>query len=106
MTAIIAPRDALTLGRVSNLPTAWSNVLAGTLLAGGTITAGVVPVLIAMSLMYVGGMFLNDAYDAAIDARERPSRPIPSGQVSAEAVFRAGFGMLALAVVLLFLVGW
>jgi 4-hydroxybenzoate polyprenyltransferase len=106
MTAIIAPRVALRLGRVSNLPTVWSNVLAGTALAGGEITAAVVPVLIAMSLMYVGGMFLNDAYDAEVDGRERPSRPIPSGQVSADAVFRAGFAMLALAAILLFLVGW
>jgi 4-hydroxybenzoate polyprenyltransferase len=59
-----------------------------------------------MSFMYVGGMFLNDAYDAEIDARERPSRPIPSGQVSAGAVFQAGFGMLAIGTLLLFLVSW
>ena len=27
-------------------------------------------------------MFLNDAFDAAIDARERPERPIPSGRIA------------------------
>ena len=41
-------------------------------------------VLLAMSLFYVGGMYLNDYFDRAIDARERPERPIPAGDISAE----------------------
>jgi len=46
---------------VSNLPTVWTNVLAGTVLAGGAWQSGRMGiVLIAMSLMYVGGMYLND----------------------------------------------
>ena len=86
---------ALRLGRVSNLPTVSTNVLAGIVLAGVQPSiARVVIVCIAMSLMYVAGMFLNDAFDRDIDRRERPDRPIPSGQVSALAVFQAGFGML------------
>jgi hypothetical protein len=36
-------------------------------------------------------MYLNDAFDQEIDARERPERPIPSGAVSARTVFGAGF---------------
>jgi 4-hydroxybenzoate polyprenyltransferase len=40
-------------------------------------------------------MYLNDAFDREIDARERPDRPIPSGQISSAAVFVLGFGMLA-----------
>jgi 4-hydroxybenzoate polyprenyltransferase len=39
-------------------------------------------------------MYLNDAFDCEFDARERPERPIPSGQASAAAVFGAGFAML------------
>ncbi len=69
----------LKLGRVSNLPTVWTNVLAGTVLAAGTVQSwrtGLV--LLAMSLFYVGGMYLNDYFDRAIDARERPQRPIPA----------------------------
>jgi 4-hydroxybenzoate polyprenyltransferase len=58
---------------------------------------------VALSLFYVAGMYLNDAYDAEIDARERPERPIPSGEVSAETVFTLGFGMMALGLALL---GW
>jgi 4-hydroxybenzoate polyprenyltransferase len=49
-------------------------------------------------------MFLNDAFDREIDARERPDRPIPSGQVSALSVFNAGFALLAGGVLLVALV--
>ena len=54
-----------------------------------------------MSLFYVGGMYLNDAFDREIDARERPSRPIPSGRASAALVSAMGFAMLAVGVGLL-----
>jgi 4-hydroxybenzoate polyprenyltransferase len=98
---------ALRLGRVSNLPTVWTNTLAGIVLAGGSVAdPRTVPLLLALSLFYVAGMYLNDAYDAEIDARERPERPIPSGQVSAETVFAAGFGMMGLGLALLFWVGY
>jgi len=86
---------ALRLGRVSNLPTVTSNVLAAVALSGGAPPALRVAVIcVAMSLMYVAGMFLNDAFDREIDARERPERPIPSGEVRAAAVFDAGFALL------------
>ena len=84
------------LGRVSNLPTVWTNVLAATVLAGGDwrdLRTGIV--LVAMSLFYVGGMYLNDYFDRAIDARERPTRPIPAGDVSAGTVAAIGFALLA-----------
>ncbi len=85
----------LTLGRVSNLPTVWTNVLAGTVLAGGSWQDWrFASVLVAMSLFYVGGMYLNDYFDRAIDAVERPYRPIPSGQISAPAVAVIGLALL------------
>jgi UbiA prenyltransferase family len=88
---------ALKLGRISNLPTVWTNVLVGALLAGGSLADARLPLLmLALSLFYVGGMFLNDAFDREFDAAHRPERPIPSGQVSAPQVFGFGFGMLAL----------
>ena len=86
---------ALQLGRVSNLPTVWSNVLAGTVLAGGKAWSGAtLLVMLALSLFYVGGMYLNDAFDRDIDSQERPTRPIPAGLISANTVFAAGFGLL------------
>jgi 4-hydroxybenzoate polyprenyltransferase len=102
----VSPHTLLRLGRVSNLPTVWTNVLAATVLAGGAAQAartGVV--LLAMSLFYVGGMYLNDYFDRAIDARERPERPIPAGDISASAVASAGFGMLGSGIVLLAMTG-
>ena len=98
---------ALRLGRVSNLPTVWTNVLAGIVLAGGDpadargALAGV-----SLSLLYVAGMYLNDAFDREFDRRERPERPIPSGEVSATTVFGAGFAMMVAALALLTLAGW
>jgi 4-hydroxybenzoate polyprenyltransferase len=96
----------LRLGRVSNLPTVWTNVLAATTLAGGDpFTRGTGSVLLAMSLFYIGGMYLNDAFDREIDARERPTRPIPAGLIAASWVFCLGYGMLALGVLIMALHG-
>ena len=96
----------LQLGRVSNLPTVWTNMLTAIVLVGASVTdSRTAPITLAMSLFYIGGMFLNDAFDAEIDAKERPERPIPSGKVTREAVFVMGFGMLAIGLMLLVWVG-
>jgi hypothetical protein len=88
-------KTAVTLGRVSNLPTVWSNVLAGTILAGGTLDPLRTTILVAaMSLLYIAGMYLNDAFDRRVDALERPERPIPAGDVRATTVFAWGYAML------------
>jgi hypothetical protein len=87
----------LRLGRVSNLPTVWSNVLAALALAGGlALEARTAALAVVFSIFYVGGMYLNDAFDRNIDRAQRPDRPIPSGQVSAATVFGIGFAALAL----------
>jgi 4-hydroxybenzoate polyprenyltransferase len=97
----------LTLGRVSNLPTVWTNVLAGTVLAGAHWqnwrTAFVI---VAMSLLYIGGMYLNDYFDRHIDAGERPDRPIPAGDISAPTVAAIGFGSLGVGIASLTVTGW
>jgi 4-hydroxybenzoate polyprenyltransferase len=91
----------LQLGRVSNLPTVWTNVLTGIALAGGGPKSGVVPpLLLAFSLFYTGGMFLNDAFDRHHDARTRPDRPIPAGLIPAGEVFGIGYGLLATALLI------
>jgi 4-hydroxybenzoate polyprenyltransferase len=51
--------------------------------------------LVAASLIYVAGMYLNDAVDRDYVAVERPSRPIPSGQAGVTEVFVIGFALLA-----------
>ena len=94
-------KTAVALGRVSNLPTVWTNVVAAFVLSGAQLEPRAIVVgCLALSLFYTGGMYLNDAFDREIDARERPERPIPSGRVSARTVFIAGFAQLALGVTL------
>lgn len=95
----------LRLGRVSNLPTVWSNVLAALALAGGLAPEPrLLALAAAFSVFYVGGMYLNDAFDRHLDAIERPTRPIPAGQASAPLVFILGFGALGLGTLLTTLV--
>jgi len=100
-------KAALRLGRISNLPTVWTNALAGIVLAGGLsalpvwrLSTVLALAVVAVSLAYVGGMFLNDAFDARIDAERRPERPIPSGEVARRDVFLFGFAMLGVSIAL------
>src|SRR5437763_11254439 len=86
----------LQLGRVSNLPTVWTNVLAGAALAGGALRPARVALLLgALSLVYIAGMFLNDAFDRRFDAIHRPERPIARGLITPLEVFAVGFALLA-----------
>jgi hypothetical protein len=104
VVALRAPsaHTLLRLGRVSNLPTVWTNVIAGATIANAAVNLiDVVLVGLAMTAFYVGGMYLNDFFDRDIDARERPGRPIHAGDISAGAVSAIGFALLAIAVVLL-----
>ncbi len=97
----------LILGRVSNLPTVWSNLLAGWCLVGGRFDAPVLAaILIGGSFLYTGGMFLNDFCDAGFDSRHRPERPIPAGLVSRRAVGWIASGGLLLGTILLAALGW
>ena len=106
MTAVAAPSASvrvpsyLRLGRVSNLPTVWTNALAASVLAGGGLGAVLLPMLVIVSLLYTGGMYLNDAFDREFDAARYPSRPIPSGAVSPITVFALGGAQLVAAVAL------
>ena len=77
-------RSLLILGRVSNLPTVWSNCLAGWTLAGGPLDASASLLLLCAgcSLLYTAGMYLNDVCDVKFDTTYRPERPIPSGVIS------------------------
>ncbi|MFM8550050.1 MAG: UbiA family prenyltransferase [Verrucomicrobiota bacterium] len=106
-------RGWLILTRGSNLPTVWSNVLAGWLLAQGLRLRpigseyaaqapdplgwdGLLLLLLGVSLTYAGGMILNDAFDARWDAERRSTRPIPAGLITVGEALRAGWGALVL----------
>jgi hypothetical protein len=98
-------RTLLVFGRASNLPTIWSNCLAGWWL-GGHGNTGKLPFLFAgVTLLYFGGMYLNDAVDVNFDRQHRKQRPIPSGAISEGAVWKLGLLWLALGLACLFRVG-
>jgi len=80
-------RTLLILGRVSNLPTIWTNVAVGWFLCGGGWTAELGWIVAGISLLYVGGMTMNDAFDAKWDQENAPERPIPAGQISHRATW-------------------
>ena len=63
VVALRAPsaHTLLRLGRVSNLPTVWTNVIAGATIANTAATLVDVAVVgLAMTAFYAGGMYLND----------------------------------------------
>jgi 4-hydroxybenzoate polyprenyltransferase len=96
-------RTLLLLGRVSNVPTVWSNCLAGWMLSGGGDGGRFALLCVAATCLYIGGMFLNDAFDAQFDQQHRPERPIPSKAIRVEAVWGWGFAWMAAGVACLFL---
>jgi hypothetical protein len=76
-------RTWLILGRVSNLPTVWSNLLTGWFLNWGEFKPATLALLLTGgSFLYTGGMYLNDFCDAAFDARYNANRPISTGRIS------------------------
>lgn len=89
-------RALLVLGRASNLPTVWSNCLVAFVLGGGDPWAELTPILIGATLFYLGGMYLNDAFDVGFDRQFCQERPIPSGAISERTVWILGAGQLFL----------
>lgn len=97
----------LSLARASNLPTVVSNCLAAWALAGGGLDRpALVYVILATMLIYVGGMYLNDACDAEWDAENKADRPIPQGRIGRRQVYVWACALLACGWALTWLAGW
>ena len=110
-------RALLATGRIANLPTVCSNVLAGFWLSSslypacglGSISQDmmIVPLLFLMlscCMIYVAGCMLGDAADLQFDRKNRPSRPLPQGILTARSVRSASYVLFALALVILFFI--
>ena len=73
--------------RLPTVFTALSNILCGYLITHTVTTTDLKYqtdlwlLLISSAGLYLGGMVLNDVFDAKLDAIERPERPIPSGRI-------------------------
>lgn len=96
-------RTVLVLGRVSNLPTIWTNVAVGWFLSGGSWTGEFGWILLGMSLIYIAGMTLNDAFDVEWDREYAATRPIPSGRIGTGSVWLLGLLEMALGIAVLLL---
>lgn len=97
-----------SLVRVPNLFTAPPDILLGAALVAsigheGILLAPLVWLAIASTVLYAGGTVLNDTFDAPVDAKERPERPIPSGRIDRVTAFVLGGSLLAAGVVVAFL---
>ena len=108
--------------RLANIVTAISDVLAGVAIAGSliSITFGraeqtpiplgkllveqqpsdtiklILLLILATAGLYGGGVVLNDVFDAELDKKERPERPIPSGLISKRSA--SVFGIILLLI--------
>jgi len=110
-------RALLATGRIANLPTVCSNVLAGFWLSSslypacclGSISQDkmIVPLLFLMlscCMIYLAGCMLGDAVDLPFDRKNRPSRPLPQGILTDRSVRSASYVLFALALIILFFV--
>lgn len=94
----------LRLCRFPAVFTALADIVLGFVLTYGSMGGvGAWPrlawTLLASAGLYLSGMVFNDLFDREQDAKERPNRPIPSGQISQKgaAVFGSGLMLAGLA---------
>lgn len=94
--------------RVPNLLTVPGDPIAGFALAGGLTRPvdllAVAPCVGAALLLYCSGLIFNDLFDLADDARDRPNRPLPAGEIApqtarivANVLMAGGLALAALA---------
>lgn len=96
----------LRLTRPANVVTAVADILAGIAISGYFLLIGssewnwisIIALIVATKGLYAGGVVFNDVFDAALDAVERPERPIPSGVVSKTEATLWGLLLLAIGI--------
>jgi 4-hydroxybenzoate polyprenyltransferase len=88
--------------RLPNVFTAMADVLMGFWFTHPTLSPiGTLCLLLASSAcLYTAGMVLNDVYDLEQDRRERPQRPLPSGQISIQTATLLGMSLLIVGMLL------
>ncbi|MFE0253933.1 SCO3242 family prenyltransferase [Streptomyces sp. NPDC059010] len=97
--ARLGSRSAVRLADLAQLvraPAALSvpgDVIAGAAAAGRPLGARTFGVIGSSVCLYWAGMALNDYADAAVDAVERPERPVPSGRVPRRAALAVAGGL-------------
>nr|WP_277876471.1 UbiA-like protein EboC [Trichocoleus sp. FACHB-40] len=104
----------LQLMRPANIVTAWADILVGFAASGAiaflnqtlTGSATLAWLLLATTGLYGGGVVFNDVFDAELDAKERPERPIPSDRASRQGAIALGSLLLVVGIVAALQVSW
>lgn len=100
--------------RPANIVTSVADVWAGAAVSFGLVGIFLDERVVAVSLawlsvstacLYGGGVVLNDFFDARLDARERPERPIPRGDATRLQAGILGFSLLLAGVLFAFFAG-
>ena len=84
--------------------TAISNILAAAVISSNNHLSSELLLLITASILfYFSGMALNDCFDYKEDLAERPSRPIPHGDISLSKAWLLGFCLMTAGIIFAFL---
>lgn len=98
----------LRLCRFPAVFTALADIFAGYLLTHTSLSP--LPTFLwllgASAGLYLSGMVFNDLFDFEQDSRERPSRPLPSGEVSRRNAALFGSGLMAGGLVCAWMADW
>ena len=98
----------LRLCRAPNVFTAVADIAMGFLVARHAIdlVGSFVCLALGSACLYTAGMVLNDVFDIEVDRRERPFRPLPSGQIGFRTAQIFGMGLLVVGFALGAVAGW
>lgn len=98
----------MKLVRIPAVFTVIAQIAAAFLLASGSAQplARLIAVTLGGIALYWSGMILNDLWDIQEDTRERPSRPLPSGEISVRSARLAAWGLMGGGVLLAAISGW
>jgi len=106
-------KDLLAAGRVSNLPTVWTNVVVGAAIGlslqfgeeSSSLGLSFILAILAGSFLYVAGCFYNDYHDREWDAEYKPERAIPSGRLKASTLAKYTLAFTLIGVSLCGIIG-
>src|SRR5918995_4495625 len=102
-------RQYLLLIRAPNLFTVPSNILSGYFATTPLGDADITQLLLLISssiFLYVAGIILNDYFDIKVDRKERPKRPLASGQITKRSALLFATACIVAGNVLSWSVSW
>jgi 4-hydroxybenzoate polyprenyltransferase len=107
-------RQYTSLVRLPNLFSAASNILPGYCIIVATIPSSfsntnvlhLAGLMVTSSLLYMAGIVFNDYFDIEIDKKERPTRPLPSGNVSKRTALTIAISSMIAANIISLVISW